>query len=165
MRLPFAPQPVRDDPARLPARRKVGWIADFDGVQNPFPILIERQQQVGGRDTVGHSGFDDHFWAQTPDCCVLHQDLLRIELRALEISAADDAHTPLEVLREAKVPRGFIDSTSLLGPKERIAEKMVALAESGVTTLTVSVALQDLERGTAALRVAAEALDKAGVGD
>ncbi|HEU5469072.1 MAG TPA: LLM class F420-dependent oxidoreductase [Actinophytocola sp.] len=66
---------------------------------------------------------------------------------------------------QAAVPLGFIDSTSLLGPRERIAEKMVALAESGVTTLTVSVALQDLERGTAALRIAAEALDKAGVGD
>ena len=65
----------------------------------------------------------------------------------------------------AAVPVGFMDSTSLLGPAARIADKMVALAESGVTTLTVSVALQDLERGTAALRVAAEALDKAGVGD
>jgi F420-dependent oxidoreductase-like protein len=65
----------------------------------------------------------------------------------------------------AKVPVGFIDSTSLLGPKERIVDKLQALAESGVTTLTVSVALQDLQRGTAALRVVAEALDKAGVGD
>jgi F420-dependent oxidoreductase-like protein len=65
----------------------------------------------------------------------------------------------------AKVPLGFIDSTSLLGPRERITEKLQALAEAGVTTLSVSVALQDLERGMAALRVAAEALDKAGVGD
>jgi Luciferase-like monooxygenase len=65
----------------------------------------------------------------------------------------------------AAVPVGFIDSTSLLGPRERIVERMQALAESGVTTLTVSVALQDVQRGTAALRVAAEALDKAGVGD
>ncbi|HEV2780225.1 MAG TPA: LLM class F420-dependent oxidoreductase [Actinophytocola sp.] len=65
----------------------------------------------------------------------------------------------------AKVPVGFLDSTSLLGPMERIADRMRALAETGVTTLTVSVALQDVQRGTAALRVAAEALDKAGVGD
>jgi F420-dependent oxidoreductase-like protein len=65
----------------------------------------------------------------------------------------------------ATVPVGFIDSTSLLGPKERVADKLQALAESGVTTLTVSVALQDLERGTAALRTVAEALDKAGAGD
>ena len=42
---------------------------------------------------------------------------------------------------------------------------MQALAESGVTTLTVSPVLQDLEQSVAALRVAVEALDKAGVGD
>ncbi len=64
----------------------------------------------------------------------------------------------------AAVPTGFVDQTSLLGSKERIAEKMQALAESGVTTLTVSPILQDLERSLAALRTAAEALDRAGVG-
>jgi F420-dependent oxidoreductase-like protein len=63
------------------------------------------------------------------------------------------------------VPLGFLDSTSLLGPRERIAEKMQALAESGVTTLTVSTVLQDLGQSVAALRTAVEALDKAGVGD
>jgi len=65
----------------------------------------------------------------------------------------------------AAVPEGFIAQTALLGPKERIAEHMRALADSGVTTLTVSPMLQDLDRGIAALRVAAEALDHAGVGD
>jgi F420-dependent oxidoreductase-like protein len=64
----------------------------------------------------------------------------------------------------AKVPLGFLDQTALLGPKERIADGMRALAESGVTTLTVSPVLQDLEHGIAALRVAVEALDLAGVG-
>jgi F420-dependent oxidoreductase-like protein len=64
----------------------------------------------------------------------------------------------------AKVPLGFLDSTALLGPKERIAEKMRAMAESGVTTLSVSPVLQDLEHSIAALRVAVEALDLAGVG-
>jgi F420-dependent oxidoreductase-like protein len=65
----------------------------------------------------------------------------------------------------AKVPLGFLDQTALLGPRERIADGMQALAESGVTTLTVSPVLQDLEQSVAALRVAVEALDKAGVGD
>jgi F420-dependent oxidoreductase-like protein len=64
----------------------------------------------------------------------------------------------------AKVPLGFLDATSLLGPRERIIDRVQALAEAGVTTLTVSTALQDSERGIAALRIAAEALDKAGVG-
>ncbi|OLR93835.1 LLM class F420-dependent oxidoreductase [Actinokineospora bangkokensis] len=64
----------------------------------------------------------------------------------------------------AKVPLGFLDQTALLGPKERVAEKMQALAESGVTTLTISPVLQDLEQAKVALRVAVEALDLAGVG-
>ncbi|HET6290395.1 MAG TPA: LLM class F420-dependent oxidoreductase [Amycolatopsis sp.] len=64
----------------------------------------------------------------------------------------------------AAVPLGFLDQTSLLGPKERIADGMRALAESGVTTLTVTPVLQDLEHSIAALRVAVEALELAGVG-
>ncbi|MEV8441957.1 LLM class F420-dependent oxidoreductase [Actinosynnema sp. NPDC051121] len=64
----------------------------------------------------------------------------------------------------AALPVDFLDGTSLLGPKERIAEKMRAYAEAGVTTLTLSPMLQDLEQGIAALRTATEALDLAGVG-
>jgi len=65
----------------------------------------------------------------------------------------------------AAVPMNFIDETSLLGPRERIAEKMQALAASGVTTLTVSCFAGDLPGRVAAIRTAAEALDTAGVGD
>ena len=53
------------------------------------------------------------------------------------------------------VPYEFLDQTALLGPKERIAEKMQDLARSGVTTLTLSPFVGDLEerRGTAAVVV------------
>ncbi|HEV7907967.1 MAG TPA: LLM class F420-dependent oxidoreductase, partial [Pseudonocardiaceae bacterium] len=54
----------------------------------------------------------------------------------------------------AALPLEFLDATALLGPKERIADRMKALAEVGVTTLTVSPMLQDLEQGIAALRTA-----------
>ncbi|MEV0679210.1 LLM class F420-dependent oxidoreductase [Actinosynnema sp. NPDC050436] len=64
----------------------------------------------------------------------------------------------------AALPVEFLDATSLLGPRERIAERMRAYAEAGVTTLTVSPMLQDLDQGIAALRTASEALDLAGVG-
>ncbi|MFI9007711.1 LLM class F420-dependent oxidoreductase [Actinosynnema sp. NPDC053489] len=64
----------------------------------------------------------------------------------------------------AAVPADFLDATSLLGSKERIADRMRAYAEAGVTTLTLSPMLQDLEQGIAALRTATEALDLAGVG-
>jgi F420-dependent oxidoreductase-like protein len=63
----------------------------------------------------------------------------------------------------AAVPLEFVDATSLLGPKERIRDRMRVLADVGVTTLTVSPMQADLEQRVTALRVAAEALDAAGV--
>ncbi|MEU6641755.1 LLM class F420-dependent oxidoreductase [Saccharomonospora sp. NPDC046836] len=63
----------------------------------------------------------------------------------------------------AAVPLEFIDATSLLGPKERIAERMTAFAEAGVTTLTVASYLPDPDSAGAALRTAVDALELAGV--
>ncbi|MBC7373427.1 MAG: LLM class flavin-dependent oxidoreductase, partial [Frankiales bacterium] len=63
----------------------------------------------------------------------------------------------------AAVPYEFIDSTALLGPKERIAEKMQTLAASGVTTLTVSPFGASQQDKIASLRTAVEALELAGV--
>jgi F420-dependent oxidoreductase-like protein len=60
----------------------------------------------------------------------------------------------------AAVPLEFLDATSLLGPKERIAEKMTEFAEAGVTTLSVSPFSPD---PSAALTTAVEALELAGV--
>ncbi|MFE3174134.1 LLM class F420-dependent oxidoreductase [Amycolatopsis sp. NPDC059090] len=65
----------------------------------------------------------------------------------------------------AAIPTEFLDKTSLLGPKQRIADRMQALAESGVTTLALSPTHPDPEASKRALRVAAEALDASGVGD
>ena len=65
----------------------------------------------------------------------------------------------------AAVPFEFIDETSLLGPKERIAEGMKALAGAGVTTCSLFSFAGSLEERKAELRAAVEALDAAGVGD
>lgn len=65
----------------------------------------------------------------------------------------------------AAVPMEFIDRTSLLGPKERIAERMREYAASGVTTLSVTLFGADRESGVQTLRTVAEALDIAGVGE
>ena len=64
----------------------------------------------------------------------------------------------------AAVPFEFLDATSLLGPKERIAERMQALAASGVTTLTLSPFATSLDERKAVLRTAVEALELSGVG-
>ncbi|MGI8677684.1 MAG: LLM class F420-dependent oxidoreductase [Jatrophihabitans sp.] len=62
------------------------------------------------------------------------------------------------------VPFEFIDATALLGPIERIAERMAEFAEAGVTTLSVSPSGTDDAQRLASLRAAAEALEKSGVG-
>ncbi|MHB8961305.1 MAG: LLM class F420-dependent oxidoreductase [Candidatus Limnocylindrales bacterium] len=64
----------------------------------------------------------------------------------------------------AAVPFEFLDATALLGPKERIAEKMQVLAGAGVTTLTLSPFTGSLDERRATLRTAVEALELAGVG-
>jgi F420-dependent oxidoreductase-like protein len=64
----------------------------------------------------------------------------------------------------AAVPMDFIDRTSLIGPVDRIAERMQALAASGVTTINVSGFGGSQDERIATVRAAAEALDKSGVG-
>lgn len=65
----------------------------------------------------------------------------------------------------AAVPLEFIDRTSLLGPKERIAERMREYAAAGVTTLSVNLFAADVESGVQTLRTVAEALDLSGAGE
>jgi hypothetical protein len=65
----------------------------------------------------------------------------------------------------AAVPYPFIDSTSLLGSKERIAESLSVLATSGVTTAAVAPYGETVEEKLGALTTVAEALSLAGVGD
>lgn len=63
----------------------------------------------------------------------------------------------------AAIPRDLIDSTTLLGPVERIADRMHAYAEAGVTTLTLSPGGFSFEERIAALRAGTEALERAGL--
>jgi alkanesulfonate monooxygenase SsuD/methylene tetrahydromethanopterin reductase-like flavin-dependent oxidoreductase (luciferase family) len=61
------------------------------------------------------------------------------------------------------VPFEFVDRTSLLGPVERIADRMQAYAETGVTTLSLAPYGDTTEERIATLRAAAEAIEKAGL--
>jgi alkanesulfonate monooxygenase SsuD/methylene tetrahydromethanopterin reductase-like flavin-dependent oxidoreductase (luciferase family) len=65
----------------------------------------------------------------------------------------------------AAVPLEFLDSTSLIGPPDRIAERLHAYAEAGVTTLSVALNVRDPAEGVRTLRLLAEALDKSGLGE
>ncbi|HVB27702.1 MAG TPA: LLM class F420-dependent oxidoreductase [Mycobacteriales bacterium] len=64
----------------------------------------------------------------------------------------------------AAVPLEFIDRTSLLGPRERIAEQLQVYAAAGVTTLAIATYASTLAERLHAVRTAAEALDASGAG-
>ncbi|MEC4016708.1 LLM class F420-dependent oxidoreductase [Streptomyces sp. H27-D2] len=61
----------------------------------------------------------------------------------------------------AAVPRELIDKTSLLGPVERIADRLRAYQEAGVTTLNLAPAGFTLEERLTSLRAGVEALERA----
>lgn len=63
------------------------------------------------------------------------------------------------------VPLEFLDATSLIGPAERIRDRLHAFAEAGVTTLTVAPYGDDVNRRLATLRTMAELLDASGLGE
>jgi F420-dependent oxidoreductase-like protein len=63
------------------------------------------------------------------------------------------------------VPFEFIDRTSLIGPPERIRDRLHAFAEAGVTTLSVASYGGTLEERISALRTLHEALDASGLGE
>jgi F420-dependent oxidoreductase-like protein len=63
----------------------------------------------------------------------------------------------------AAVPEQLIDSTTLLGSVDRIADRMRAYAEAGVTTLTLAPAGFTLDERLASLRAATEAMERTGL--
>lgn len=65
----------------------------------------------------------------------------------------------------AAVPFEFIDQTALIGPKERIAERLVAYAAAGVTNLSVASYAGAVEERKATLRTVQEALELAGLAE
>jgi F420-dependent oxidoreductase-like protein len=63
----------------------------------------------------------------------------------------------------AEVPFEFVDTTALIGPVERIRNRLHAYAEAGTTTLSVTLPSGGLEQKVASLRQLAEAVEAAGL--
>ncbi|MFH9941014.1 LLM class F420-dependent oxidoreductase [Streptomyces murinus] len=63
----------------------------------------------------------------------------------------------------AAIPQDLIDKTTLLGSVDRIADRMKAYAEAGVTTLSLAPAGFTLQERLASLRAGTEALERAGL--
>ena len=72
-------------------------------------------------------------------------------------------HKPREAA--AAVPFEFVDTTSLIGPVERIRDRLQAYADAGTTTLSVTALPTALEQQIASLRLLVHALDAAGLAD
>jgi F420-dependent oxidoreductase-like protein len=62
------------------------------------------------------------------------------------------------------VPFEFIDRTSLIGPRDRVRDRLSAYAEAGVTTLTIAAYSGSLQERVDTLRTMAEVLDESGLG-
>lgn len=63
----------------------------------------------------------------------------------------------------AAVPFEFIDATALIGPPNRIQERLSAYADAGVTTLTVATYAGTLEERLMTVRTMPDLLDRAGL--
>jgi hypothetical protein len=63
------------------------------------------------------------------------------------------------------VPLSFIDQTSLIGPRDRVRDRLHAYAGAGVTTLSVQAFHGDLETRLTTLRTMSELLDEAGLAE
>jgi F420-dependent oxidoreductase-like protein len=63
----------------------------------------------------------------------------------------------------AAVPFELVDQTALIGPRERITERLHAYAEAGITTLSIAPQSDTDEQRYAVLSVLAEAMDGAGL--
>jgi F420-dependent oxidoreductase-like protein len=89
---------------------------------------------------------------------------------AVRMGYADAARTVQDLYLDrqpreaaAAVPQEFIDRTSLLGPADRIADRMRDYAASGVTTLSVTLLAGDRDSSLRTLRTVADAFAASGV--
>jgi F420-dependent oxidoreductase-like protein len=65
----------------------------------------------------------------------------------------------------AAVPLDFVDATALIGPKERITDRLQAYATTGVTTLSVAPVGRDGSERLQTLQTMRETLETAGLAD
>ncbi|MBB4688132.1 LLM class F420-dependent oxidoreductase [Amycolatopsis jiangsuensis] len=161
----FSPEHSGDSLARIRAgRAKIGASLDGFDVVTTVPLAVGDDWRAAAEHVrpyvagfVGGAGSREHNF---------YRDLVA---RMGYEAAADEVRQRYLTMdydgAMAAIPAEFLDATSLVGPKERIADRMRALAAAGVTTLAVSPAHPDPAANKAALHCAAEALDLSGVGD
>ncbi len=160
----FAPEQAEDSLAHVRAgRAKAGLTLDGFDVVPTVPVVIG-DDPVKAADAVrgnaalyigGMGSREQNFYNRLAVRMGYEKEAAEIQDRYL---AKDYAGA------EQAVPYEFLDKTALLGDKDRIADRMQAYADAGVTTLTVTPTADSLEGRIATLRTVVEALEASGRG-
>ena len=170
----FAPEHAAESMDRITAGRAIRAAKEGDGLQ-PFDVVPTVPVVVGGDGSpdslracaeplshyaalyVGGMGSrEQNFYNQLAVRMGYEEAAAKVQDLYLARQHRDAAEA---------VPFEFIDRTSLIGPKDRIRDRLPAYAEAGVTTLAVASYGGPLEERVATLRTLAEALDDCGLGD
>jgi F420-dependent oxidoreductase-like protein len=159
----FAPEHAADSLAQIAAgRARAGREAEPFDIAASVPVVVgddvaacaDRLRAHTALYLGGMGSRDQNFYNQLA-CRMGFEDAAR----RIQDLYLDRQH------REAMaaVPQEFIDQTSLIGPRERIAERLHAFADAGVTTLTVQPFDDTLDLRISTVRVVSEALDASGL--
>ncbi|MGF1428719.1 LLM class F420-dependent oxidoreductase [Kitasatospora sp. LaBMicrA B282] len=159
----FAPEQAAASVDRLRAgRAKAGLTLDGFDLCPTVPIAVGEDLAAAADTQRDHAALyiggmgskEQNFYKQQAERLGYEREAAEIQQRYL---AGDKQGAA------AAVPQGFIESTALLGTRERIADRMQAYAAAGVTTLTLSPAGWTLAERVTALRTGVEALELAGL--
>jgi F420-dependent oxidoreductase-like protein len=141
-------------------RRKAGKgteedpLVGFDVVPT-VPVVVDDDVERAARSIAGYAALyiggmgsrEQNFYNQLACRMGFEEDAARIQDLYLDGRPRDAA---------AAVPFEFIDATSLIGPRERIAERVGRYADAGVTTLTVSAYTPQVDQRLEMIRMMAE---------
>jgi alkanesulfonate monooxygenase SsuD/methylene tetrahydromethanopterin reductase-like flavin-dependent oxidoreductase (luciferase family) len=119
------------------------------------PVVVDDDVERAARAIAGYAALyiggmgsrDQNFYNQLACRMGFEEDAARIQDLYLDGRHRDAA---------AAVPFELIDATSLIGPRERIAERVGRYADAGVTTLTVSAFTPRIDQRLDMVRMMAE---------
>ncbi len=161
----YAPEHAATDHARINAGQARAGRADEDfDVVATVPIVVGADHETAGEPVRRYAAL--YLGGMGSRTRNFYSALARRRGYQREVAEVQERYLAGEpAAAAAAVPQRFLDETALLGDRERIADRMAAYAESGVTSLALSPLAATLPERIAAIRLAVEALDLAGVAE
>lgn len=160
----FSPEYAADQLASIAAgRSKAGKSMDGFDIVPTVPVVIGDDLEACAAPVRAYSALyvggmgsrEQNFYNQL--ACRMGYERAAAEIQELYLSRR-------QVEAMAAVPLEFIDRTALIGPPERIRDRLGAYADAGVTTLTVASYAGDLFERIETLRTMARLVEEAGLG-